>query len=285
METGLDLIEGGAKLNGSGIAVIGLADVADSLNALESVVYGEPRDFTLFDALRNNYQGYDALLARLRNAQKTPRFGNDSEAADGNAIWLMKVLHRATRSRRNYRGGCYHIGFWSMTNHAGLGRLIGATPNGRKAGENFASGLTPCSGVTLSLTPALRSLAKLPAEYVPNGMAVNLKFTPDDGDAERMLDNFTAAVAGYFDPGAHHGTGGMEIQFNVTSHRDFVEAVRDPSRYQQLLVRVSGYTAYFKDLNPQMQKEIIDRTEYRLSTGHAVPYDPFPLPSGGDHVS
>ena len=285
METGMDLIEGGAKLNGSGIAVIGLADVADSLNALETVVYGEPRDFTLYEALRREYQGYDALLARLRNPEKTPRFGNDADAADSNAIWLVRILHEATSGRRNYRGGCYHVGFWSMTNHAGFGRFIGATPNGRKGGENFASGLTPCSGVTPALTPALCSVAKLPVECVPNGMAVNLKFTPDDGDAQHMLDNFAAAVAGYFDLGADHGTGGMEIQFNVTSHRDFIAAVQDPSRYQELLVRVSGYTAYFKDLNPRMQKEIIDRTEYQLSSGRAVPYDPFPLPTGGNYGS
>jgi len=268
-------------VNGSGVSVIGLADVADSLNALETVVYGEPRDFTLFEALCKNYQGHDALLARLRNPDKTPRFGNGCDAADKNAIWLMGILHEATRCRRNYRRGYYHAGYWSMTNHAGFGRFLGATPNGRQAGESFASGLTPCSGVTPSLTPALCSLAKLPAECVPNGMAVNLKFTRE----AEMLANFVAVVASYFDLGADYGTGGMEIQFNVTSHRDFVDAVNDPSRYQQLLVRVSGYTAYFKDLNPQMQKEIIDRTEYQLSTGCAVKYPPFPLPTGGNHVS
>ena len=70
----------------------------------------------------------------------------------------------------------------------------------------------------------------------------------------------------------------MEIQFNVTTHEDFVKAVADPDAYPELLVRVSGYTAYFKDLNPQMQKEIVDRTEYLLSSGKAAPFDPFPLP-------
>ena len=70
----------------------------------------------------------------------------------------------------------------------------------------------------------------------------------------------------------------MEIQFNVTSHEAFEKAVAEPEAFREMLVRVSGYTAYFKDLNPQMQKEIIDRTEYRLSTGGMVPYEPFPLP-------
>ena len=70
----------------------------------------------------------------------------------------------------------------------------------------------------------------------------------------------------------------MEIQFNITTHDDFVNAVANPEIYKELLVRVSGYTAYFKDLNPQMQKEIIDRTEYLLSTGKARDFAPFPLP-------
>jgi len=285
MEKGKDLIEGGAAINASGFAIIGLADVADSLTAIETMVYREKRiAFTgLLDALGKNYEGYGWLLARLREPEKTPRFGNDDPRADSNAIWVVRTLHEALQGRRNYRGGNYRVGYWTMTNHAGFGRLIGATPNGRKAGENFSSGLTPNSGVTPFLTAALRSVARLPSEFIDNGMAVNLKFTPDDGDRERMLESFVASVKGYFDATEDQGAGGMEIQFNVTSHQDFVEAVKDPGRYDKLLVRVSGYTAYFKDLNPQMQKEIIDRTEYRLSTGRAVPYDPFPLPQGAGH--
>lgn len=283
LEKGMDLIQGGASINGSGIAIIGLADVADSLSAIEAVVYREHRvDFATFlNALRNDYVGYEPLLARLRNPVLTPRFGNDEPHADANAHWVIEMLHDAVRRRVNYRGGAYHVGYWTMTNHAGFARFIGATPNGRKKDENFASGLTPCSEVTPFLLPALQSVARLPVECITNGMAVNLKFTPDDGDPERMLDNFVASVKAYFNVDRDHGTGGMEIQFNVTSHRDFIEAVHDPTRYNQLLVRVSGYTAYFKDLNERMQKEIIDRTEYRLSTGSAVPYDPFPLPTGG----
>ncbi len=69
----------------------------------------------------------------------------------------------------------------------------------------------------------------------------------------------------------------MEIQFNITNREVFEDAVKNPDKYPELLVRVSGYTAYFKDLNPFMQKEIIDRTEYQLKPGKAIPYDPFPL--------
>ena len=104
-----------------------------------------------------------------------------------------------------------------------------------------------------------------------NGLAVNLKYTPDKNHQDKMLGDFVGSVKGYFDA-AHGGTGGMEIQFNVTSHADFLDAVKNPQKHDQLLVRVSGYTAYFKDLNPQMQQEIIDRTEYDLATGRAVQF-------------
>lgn len=99
-----------------------------------------------------------------------------------------------------------------------------------------------------------------------------------------MLDNFVASVEGYFDDDGGKRDGGMEIQFNITNPETFADAVAHPEQHPELLVRVSGYTAYFKDLNPQMQKEIIDRTEYQLSTGKMIPYEPFPLRKGGDDL-
>ena len=113
-------------------------------------------------------------------------------------------------------------------------------------------------------------------------MALNLKFTspPNKENEEEMrdyLNRFVAYVKAYFDSNKGNGNGGIEIQFNITKHEDFVDAVKNPDKYPELLVRVSGYTAYFKDLNPYMQKEIIDRTEYQLLSGKSIPYDPFPL--------
>jgi formate C-acetyltransferase len=187
------------------------------------------------------------------------------------------MLDTAFGEKENYRGGRYRVGYWTMTNHAGFGRLTRALPNGRPDEDNFASGITPVSGRTPCLTKALNSVATLPPTCLANGVALNIKYTPEASDSDRMLKNFVASVEGYFASMDEQPEGGMEIQFNVTNHEKFVKAVDDPESYNELLVRVSGYTAYFKDLNPQMQKEIIDRTEYQLSTGRAIPYDPFPL--------
>jgi formate C-acetyltransferase len=283
MRSGRDLIEGGAELNASGLAVIGLADVADSLSAIEHVVFKGPNRVPfaeLRDALRNDFAkpSQRALQARLINPAQTPKYGTGNPAADASARWLVETIHGLVNPRRNYRGGRYRAGYWTMTNHAGLGQFVGALPNGRQARRNLSSGITPVSGQTASLVAALGSVASLPAASLSNGVALNLKFTPNDGDRSTMVDTLVGYVKGYFD--GRNRDGGMEIQFNVTDHQKFVEVANDPENpaYCDLLVRVSGYTAYFKDLAPRMRAEIIDRTEYRLSTGAAVDYPPFPIP-------
>ena len=273
MEKGKDLIFGGAKINSSGATIVGFADVVDSLAAIEQVVFKENAISLpdLLQALDLNFVGHEALLARLRNPDKTHKYGNEQRDADEIARWVATALDKLFFDKVNYRGGRYRVGYWTMTSHAGFGRLSRATPNGRRDGENFTSGMTPVSGMTPHLTPALNSVASVPPALLSNGLAVNLKYTPDRDNRGKMLDNFVDSVNGYFDA-AKNGTGGMEIQFNVTSHADFEKAVKDPQAHKELLVRVSGYTAYFKDLNPQMQQEIIDRTEYNVVTRQAVQF-------------
>jgi pyruvate formate-lyase/glycerol dehydratase family glycyl radical enzyme len=280
LDKGKDLIFGGAVLNSSGAAVIGFADVIDSLAAIERLVFVE-QSLTFADllaALKADFVGHEALRARLRNPAKTPKYGNEDPQADSIARWLAELLDELYGQKDNYRSGRYRVGYWTMTNHAGFGRLSKASPNGRRAGENFTSGITPVSGVTPYLTKALHSVAGLPARLLSNGVALNLKYTPENGDRSKMLDNFMASVEAYFEAATGKGVGGMEIQFNVTTRDTFLDAVKQPQKYPELLVRVSGYTAYFKDLNPQMQQEIIERTEYDLSSGQAVV---FPASSTG----
>ena len=277
MDKGLDLIEGGAKINASGATIIGLADVADSLSAIRKTAFGNGAAAChtlpeLIRAMERNFEGDgdEALHVLLTNEKKTPKYGNDDREADDMVRRVVTMLDEAFDQKVNYRGGRFRVGYWTMTNHAGFGRLMGAMPNGRKAGQSFASGITPVSGVTSGLIGTLQSAIGLPPDRLSSGVALNLKFTPLDGDRKAMLDNLMRFVEPYF--GDDETPGGMEIQFNVIDHQKFLNAVRDPDKYSELLVRVSGYTAYFKDLNPEMQQEIIDRTEYRLSSGQAQRY-------------
>jgi pyruvate-formate lyase len=290
MESGKDLVQGGAEINSSGATIIGFADAVDSLNAIKKWLFDDKRlsfsdlrdalnhDFdskkTYYDKFDKMTKNYSALQKLLSNVEKTPKFGDGNAATNGNATKMVTMLHEAFGRKLNYRGGPYLVGYWTMTFHAGFGNLTGALPNGRWARENFASGITPVSMVTPNLTGMLNSVAELPARCLSGGIALNIKFTPNDGSHDTMLDNFADTVNAYF------SKGGMEIQFNIWRHEDLVEAARlaaDDPALQNMLVRVSGYTAYFKDLNPRMQKEIIDRTEYLVSTGQMQFFKPFPL--------
>lgn len=281
-EEGKDIIEGGAVINSSAAAIIGLADVADSLSAIRQVMEDkvnlQGKKITLsdlIDAIEKDFAGFDALHSWL--IKRAPKYGNDDPEADENVSYLVQLLDKAYGDKENYRGGRYRVGYWTMTIHAGFGKIMPAIPSGRKAHENFSSGITPVSGVTPDLTKALNSVSCIPTGCLSSGVALNLKYTPSDGDRATMLENFVSYVKGYFDDNGGERYGGMEIQFNITPYQDFINAVEHPDDYPELLVRVSGYTAYFKDLNPQMQKEIIDRTEYLLSTGSAVQHPPFQI--------
>ncbi|HET9596930.1 MAG TPA: pyruvate formate lyase family protein [Anaeromyxobacteraceae bacterium] len=264
LEQGKDLILGGALYNSSGATHIGFADTVDSLNAIEAAVFRD-RHCTfaeLLEALRADFQGREALHAWL--VHRAPKYGTDDPVAVKNARNLVRFLYDTYQARTNYRGGRYRPAFWTMTNHAGQGKLTGALPNGRRAFKPFASGITPVSQAAADLAGCLEAVARLDGSRIPGGVALNLKYpevrTPED------LARFGDAVESYF------RLGGLQVQFNVMSYEMLLDARAHPERYPDLLIRVSGYSAYFKDLNDAMKDEIITRTAYDLQSGRAVPF-------------
>lgn len=277
MDCGLDLARGGAEVNSSGVAVVATPDVADSLCAVKHVLErGQVGFRELIDALQAELQGYETLAAVLERA---PAYGNEEPAAASMIHAVMELVHDTFAAHRSYRGGDYRVGYWSMTNHAAFGRLMGALPNGHLRGGSFASGITPVSGRAVQLTRALNSVAALPWRRVANGVAFNVRLAPDPGGAdaqERAQRRMAALVAGYFEPRGDR-PGGPEIQFNIADARVLRDAMAHPHRHPELLVRVSGYTAYFKDLNPDMQREILQRTEYLLASGTDLSSGPLEL--------
>lgn len=271
LEKGKDLIEGGALYNSSGATHIGFADVVDSLSAIEELVYIE-KEYTMKDllaALRADFKGYDRLRQYLLN--KAPKYGTDDQIALKNSNWLVHFLFNIYNHTKNYRGGNYWPSFWTMTNHAGFGRLSGALPNGRHAYQPFASGITPESGAAGVLTTALKSVGGLNPMFIPGGYALNLKFTSlanqtNPKERHEDLEKFGGYLEGYF------ASGGLHVQFNILSYEKLMDAKANPEKDPQLMVRVSGYSAYFNDLNDLMKDELISRTQYNLQTGKAVYY-------------
>jgi pyruvate formate-lyase/glycerol dehydratase family glycyl radical enzyme len=256
MEKGKDLTDGGALYNSSGVWVVGLADVVDSLASLKKLVFEEkrisPQDME--DALRKNFQGYEKIQAMCIN--RAPKYGNDEAEADEIAVRVVEEVDRAYSRHRNYRGGPYHIGYWTMTMHTGYGRLIGALPSGRKKGQALASGATPVSGVARKGPSAsLISTSRLPPGSLANCMANNHKIPAYLLKGQEKMNILEQLVRGYFEK------GGMQIQFVIADKSMLVSAMNNQDMARDLLVRVSGYTAYFGDLDRATQEEIINRTE------------------------
>lgn len=264
MESGLDLSRGGARYNSSGIGNVGLVDVVDSLVALQKVVFEEGRaDLqTLLEALDADFQGHEALLAWLEN--RVPKFGAGDPLPAELAGRVIRFCHETFRAQPHYRGGHYNSGFWSMSNHVAFGILTGALPSGRRSGKAFTPGLTPAPTRHATLVEHIHDVAALEHQLMPNNIAFNVKVVPGAGDSQaRAVEHMTSYVRTFIQE------GGMQMQFNVVSSATLRDAMAHPENYRTLMVRISGYNAYFNDLNDDMKRELIERTEHQLGAGSA----------------
>ena len=254
LETGVDASSGGARYNGSGVQGVGVADLADSLAAIERVVF----DRQLYDmgtvlhALRRDFAGHEVLHGHLLRA---PKYGNDHPSPSHWARRVMEAWSVSLARHSNTRGGDYWAGFYSVTAHRAFGETVGALPSGRRAARPLANGLSPSTGMSrLGPTATLNSVASTDARrYARNGVNVNL--TLDRGSL--MGDTSTSALSGLIR--GYFAQGGMQVQMNILDPETLQKTMHDPQSNPWLLVRVSGYSAYFNDLSPGMRQELLDR--------------------------
>jgi len=254
-----DVTKGGALYNSSGVSNIGLADVTDSLLVIKKLVFDEKRmSFAeLNQALDHNFEDNPALRALVQN--KVPLFGSGDPDAVAMANKVAGAFHHYYHHCRNFRDGPYTAGFWSMSQHVAYGSLSGALPSGRLAGKAFTPGLTPQPSASKNFLDNICDVAKLNPEFMDNNIAFNVKLIPDSKDTrEETVNTMSAYVKTYFDH------GGMQMQFNVVTSETLRDAMAHPENYRNLLVRISGYNAYFVTLNKAIQIELIERTEYGL---------------------
>ncbi len=253
---GKDYNEGGARYNTSYIQGVGLGTVTDSLVAIKYSVFDKKATSmkTLLDALRSNFVGSETLRQRLLN--KTPKYGNDDDYADEVMKTVFEAYFRAVDGRPNMKGGRYGINFLPTTVHIYFGKHVGATPDGRKAGEPLSEGISPVQGADRDgPTAVMQSAAKL--DHVrTGGTLLNQKFTPQLLATEDGLRKLAYLIRTYFKLDGHH------VQFNVIDSQTLRAAQKHPDRYRDLIVRVAGYSDYFVDLNVDLQNEIIKRTEH-----------------------
>ncbi|HEY5494444.1 MAG TPA: pyruvate formate lyase family protein, partial [Candidatus Anoxymicrobiaceae bacterium] len=248
---GKDATKGGARHNSSGSACIGLADITDSLMVIKTLVYdqGKVSFADLKRAVDRNFEGDEALHALV--TRKVPLFGSGSPEAVALADRVAKFAHDTYGAHRNFRGGPYTSGFWSMSNHVAFGTLTGALPSGRLACKAFTPGLTPEPNASPNLLDNIRDVASLDPRNLNNNIAFNVKVVPSTSEGhQQVVEHMYSYVKTYFE------LGGMQMQMNVVTTEMLRDAMAHPENYRNLLVRISGYNAYFVTLNRDMQLEL-----------------------------
>lgn len=256
--TGRDYHDGGARYNNSYIQGVGLGTVTDSLTSLKYHVFDKKEISlaSLVEILNRNFEGQEVWRQKLLN--QTPKYGNDDDYADKVLQDVFEVFYSGVNGRPNTKGGCYRINLLPTTVHIYFGKMTGALPDGRKAGEPLSEGISPVQGVDrFGPTAVIKSAAKID-HLRTGGTLLNQKFTPQLLADEEGVQKLCQLIRTYFKLDGHH------VQFNVVTAETLRDAQKHPEKYRDLIVRVAGYSDYFVDLSVDLQNEIIRRTEHQV---------------------
>ena len=253
---GLDYNAGGARYNHTFIQFVGIGSLTDSLAALKQHVF-DNRNIGLGQLVRilaADFQGHEELRQRL--IHRTPKYGNDELYADQLMVRAFDACCAELDGRPNSKGGRYQIEMLPTTSHVYFGSVTGAMPDGRKSGLPLSEGISPVQGADRrGPTGVIKSASKMD-HIKTGGTLLNMKFTPSLLADDRGLGHLAHLVRSYFKLGGHH------VQFNVLRAETLRQAQAAPDTYRDLIVRVAGYSDYFCDLAPELQEEIIARTEH-----------------------
>ena len=255
IEKGRILQRQGADHRYSAMAVSGVANVADSLAAIRVCVF-EKEYLTmteLLELVEGNFAGREDLRQLLLN--RAPKFGNDIEMVDAYSNWLVALCDKQVRQYVDGRNGQYTTVIASQSYNVELGKLIGATPDGRLAFTPLADNASPSIGVDVNgPTAVVNSLATMDPRIPHSGVLLNQRFDPAVVKGEKGLDIMETVIRAYF---VQHG---QHIQINVVDNETLLAAQERPQDYRHILVRVAGYSAFFVDLGKDIQDNIIART-------------------------
>ncbi len=261
LERGKDLFCGGA-LCPAHIAIngYGLATAADSFAVIRTLVFEKKLVSVqdLWQAMQNDFQGYDQLLALME--REVPRFGNDNDSVDAIAIRLLTfLLDEIYALNDGSLEEKFVTSFFSYTRNVSIGEITGTTPNGRRDGTALSDALGPSQGCDVTgPTRMLNSVAKLPTERLTGAVATNLKVNPSLFSTKAGTDALKVLLKVYLQK------GGPQIQVNFVSLDELKDAQAHPEQHRDLVVRIAGYCEYFVNLDINQQQEIINRTEHEM---------------------
>jgi len=255
---GRDTEWGGAKYNWIMPSFVGLANLADSLTIIDDLVFGSKRMSLseLADMLQKNFEGYENIRAYIQN--RATRYGNDNEAADALVCELSQKIVEFCEGYENCRGGRLVPSLFCWIMHDMLGRDTMASPDGRCAGFPLGDGSGPAQGAEKNgPTASILSSTKWDHHKFIGGIAVNMKFSKKNFDGESK-EKMASLVKTFMQ------RGGFEFQINVIDKEILEKARENPEQYNDLVVRIGGYSDYFTRLSKSMQAEIIQRSEHEI---------------------
>ncbi|WP_270470774.1 glycyl radical protein [Cloacibacillus porcorum] len=254
VENAVDYADGGAKYHvGNGIDMIGVADLINSLAAVKTLVFDEKKLSMrrLLGAMADNFANEPEIHKLCLDA---PKYGNDIGWGDRMGAELFTYIADEIESYKSHRG-TMSPGILPVSGNTPFGLEVGALPSGRVAWKPLSDGLSPMCGTDMEgPTAILKSISKIPHDRFMQGTLLNMKIMPDFLDSEDGVAAMMSLLKGLCSLGVFH------VQFNVVDQEKLLDAQRHPENYKGLLVRVAGYTAFFVELDKNVQDDIIART-------------------------
>lgn len=258
IERGLDLFDGGTGLLArESYSLSGAPNVGDGLAAIKKVVF-EDKIISmdrLIDILDLNFEGCEMEHKILCDA---PKSGNDDIYVDEIVNDVIRYAAGQAGKYRSYCGTRVAVAAATISSNVPMGLGVGALPGGRMSGTPISEGgISPHQGRnTQGATATFNSVARVPHELLTNGSVLNMRFSPSAIDTEEKMKKFALMTKAYL------LSGGFFVQYNIIDTETLRDAQTHPEKYRDLLVRVATYSAYFVELSPDMQNDIIARMEF-----------------------
>ena len=259
IERGIAKEKGGARYNVGVLgALTGSVDIGNSLAAIKKLVFDDEKVTMdqLLQALNSNFEGYEDIHKMCLEA---PKFGNDDDYVDEQVVWVTHLVAEEARKYPTPYGGRKFPVLVPMSSFVPLGKVVGALPSGRPAGEPLSDGVSPTRGSDMNgPTAVLKSVGKINNAEVSLGQTLNMRIDPAVFEKDDGFKRLADLIRTFVDQKVDH------IQINVVSADTLKAAQREPDRHKDLVVKVAGYNARFVDLHRELQDSIIARTEHGL---------------------